>query len=228
MTGSRPTAGLVRGLSAVSKNSGATATVGWDGRRVSRVDSTGSRNYDAKAAARQGTNAGLSALFVGNDIATIATRSYGGAATYRDNSNGNVRLGAVSMGNVTPTASVPGSSTATYNGTTVGQAVISSRLYDITGQAKMGVNFNTGTFNFATSNLTAYQNNQSAGSANSLAVVSNGTISGNSFSGAILNGGMSGSMSGSFYGPNAEQAGGTFDARNSSTRSQVGAFIMGR
>lgn len=229
LSGSRPTNGLVSNLSGVTKNSRASSVVRWDGRRVARVDSTASGNYDANGGARHGSNAGLSALFVGsNDVATIATRSYGGAVSYRDHSNGKIRIGAVSMGNVTPNGSVPGSSTATYNGTSVGQAVVSSRLYDITGQAQMRVDFNSGQFNFSTSNLQAYQNGRSVGTANSLAVTSNGRISGTGFSGAILNGGMTGSMSGSFYGPNAEQAGGTYDATNNSNRSQVGAFIMQR
>lgn len=81
MTGARINGGLVTGLNKVLRHSGATATVGWDGKRVARLDTGVCGNYDANTFARTGTNAGLSSLFFANDVATIATRSYGGAAT---------------------------------------------------------------------------------------------------------------------------------------------------
>ena len=147
-------------------------------------------------------------------------------------------------GQLTPLASIPRSGTATYNGslrgtvtefTGVDSADITLaehyQFYDLTGSLNMVVDFGNTTVNGNISNLTYNKNGQS------ITWLSNGTLNGNvgnlNNSSLVSRGvragvtsveGITGSLKGDFFGPNAEEVGGTFNLIESSTKRASGIF----
>ncbi len=134
------------------------------------------------------------------------------------------RAGTFSFGNLTPTASVPATGTATFNGTTigVGGATSGSTVYALQGNAQIVANFATQS---VTTNLTnlGTQNilTNVTGSLPNLTGAS--TISGNAYGGPIAGTGLSGTINGNFYGSNAQETAGVWQATGGGN-SWIGSY----
>jgi hypothetical protein len=122
-------------------------------------------------------------------------------------------LGAGSFGAQTASGSVPAAGIASYSGVTTGYyADTNSTLHITAASFSSSVNFGTNTFTASTSGT----QRASAGAVPAtvadanLNISASGTLSGASFSGTAAATGMSGTMSGRFYGPVANEMGGTF------------------
>lgn len=151
---------------------------------------------------------------------------------------GNRTFGVV--GEATATRDMPMSGTATFNGASKVTIQDGVNLYDLTGDSKVDVNFQSGNVDTTISNLngTVQGGFGPAAAANNVTTLTlNGaSVSGNTFSGgrAAITGGTLTPLSGSettanegvFYGPLAAETGGGFvvnDARSS--KVIIGDFI---
>jgi hypothetical protein len=123
------------------------------------------------------------------------------------------RAGTFAFGNLTPTASVPATGSATFNGTTigVGAATSGSTVYALQGTAQIIANFATQS---VTTNLTNLGTKNiwtnAVGSLPNLSGTS--TISGNAYAGTIAGTGLTGTINGNFYGPAAQETAGVWQA----------------
>jgi len=141
--------------------------------------------------------------------------------------SGSGTVGGFSYGNTTAVSAIPTSGTATYLGDIGGFYSNSSGVdklmsADLTASA----NFANRTIGVATSNsivtdLSTYTSNSSLDFTGTLSYSSGS----NEFSGTITTGGgMSGSMTGVFYGPAANEIGGTYAAQGSGVEGMIGGF----
>jgi len=141
---------------------------------------------------------------------------------------GSSLAGAISIGSPTPIGGIPPGS-ATYNGVSGGIYVDASGLtYEYAGAFTASVNFVTRSIIMLTSGTT-YALASGGGPKPALFLNVGGTLnylSGtNQFSGTVANGALTGPATGRFYGPSAEEIGGTYSLKVGSTReSAVGAF----
>lgn len=140
-------------------------------------------------------------------------------------------LGYLAGGIQTPDGDMPVTGTANYTGEITGTGVAkpTGLLYYLSGDADIEADFSTGD---VTTTITVLRNlyADNTGLAPYL-FESNGSISGatNLFGGTIssLDGSnLSGRVDGAFFGPNADEVGGTFSASNSND-DMVGAFVAG-
>lgn len=158
--------------------------------------------------------------------------------------------GAFSEGVLTRSIDLPTTGSATYSGYFVGQYVTSDSTpaspgtYLLGADAQAQVNFGgNGAINFSTSNthisgngLTTPQSENSLNlSTQSPMTINRSVITSNSFTGAVVStNGMSGTMTGSFYGPPSSTApyappemGGALYVKNSgNTQSIAGSFAL--
>jgi hypothetical protein len=141
---------------------------------------------------------------------------------------GSGTFGAMSIGSTTPGSAIPTSGTATYSGYTGGRYVNSSGQYwftssSMTAAANFGtrsVTFNT-TGTQVTPDLINVSNNTSLNMSGSLSYAA-GT---NQITGSVTTtGGLTGSVNGRFYGPAAQEIGGTFSVTGSGLTGYAGAF----
>jgi len=123
------------------------------------------------------------------------------------------RAGTFAFGNLTPTASVPGTGSATFNGSTmgVGGATGGSTVYALQGNAQIVANFasqsvTTNLTNLGTQNIST----NAIGSLPNLTGTS--TISGNAYAGPIAGTGLTGTINGNFYGSAAQETAGVWQA----------------
>lgn len=141
---------------------------------------------------------------------------------------GSGTYGAMSMGAETSGSSIPTSGSATYNGYTAGRFVNSANQDFFTSSAMAAsANFATRSISFSTTNTFVTRDliNQSANSNLNM----NGTLSysaaTNSITGSITTtGGLTGDLNGRFYGPSAEEIGGTFALTGGGLEAYAGAF----
>ncbi|MGE4400009.1 MAG: transferrin-binding protein-like solute binding protein [Campylobacterales bacterium] len=161
---------------------------------------------------------------------TVTTRSDSNGADYvswgywtkTNDSTGAVDRGVWIAG--IPTVSMPTSSSATYNGSIIGNTKDSGGVISqiTTGTANFNVNFGA-TYSMTGSLAFANANGQSWN-----ASVSGSGFSGNSFSMNNSNitgtGGSINIINGSFYGPNAATLGGAFWLTNANNDNAVGVF----
>lgn len=168
---------------------------------------------------------------------TQSTAAYQADATakgynYQDygawQSDANQSVGVASVGAMTKAANVPTTGGATYTGTSIGVAIDSggqsySTTSDITITASN--NFKNVAIDSKGTQRTITQTNTPTSGGSAYDFTANGTISGNTFSATLSPGSTltSGSATGSLYGPNAEEAGGTFQASGNGTH-YIGAF----
>jgi hypothetical protein len=136
--------------------------------------------------------------------------------------------GAASAGAPTPAGSIPTSGTATYLGFAGGRHVASDGTYYYT-LAAMQTTANFATRQLAFSTTYTEQTADLISSAENSSLRMTGTLNyasgSNQFSGAIsTDGGMTGSATGRFYGPAAQEIGGTFSATGPGVQSYGGAF----
>ncbi|WP_425093292.1 transferrin-binding protein-like solute binding protein [Tropicimonas sp. S265A] len=139
----------------------------------------------------------------------------------------NGTLGVASYGDTTPSASIPAEGTsASYSGLSLGFAEVGGTSF----ATESGVQVNTPDFKsvtmVSTGTIGSPLNAGSSGAvdlSSSLDFGSTGTISGNGFQTTINTTGLTGSVDGRFYGPDAEEVGGTFRATGSGI-NYFGAF----
>jgi len=134
------------------------------------------------------------------------------------------RAGTLAFGNLTPTASVPATGSATFNGTTigVGGATSGSTVYALQGNAQIVANFATQSVTTNLTNLgTQNISTNATGSLPNLTGTS--TISGNAYAGPIAGTGLSGTINGNFYGSNAQETAGVWQATGGGN-SWIGSY----
>lgn len=140
---------------------------------------------------------------------------------------GSGTVGAVTLGAETAGSAIPVSGTGSYVGISGGRYVDSSGVSFFTGSDMTATaNFGARSIAFSTSN-TATSTNLTSATANSTLNMS-GTLTYsagvNQFTGSVASmGGMSGTATGKFYGPTAQEIGGTFGLSSGST-AYLGAF----
>ena len=122
-------------------------------------------------------------------------------------------------GKLTPTTSMPSSGTATYNGTVQGMSYESDALKTLNGTHTMNANFASGTIT-GTMNVNYASSGASYATTNLNAV----SISGNGFAGGLNGTDNTGSIKGSFYGPAANEIGGTWALSKTGSSSAAGIF----
>jgi hypothetical protein len=136
--------------------------------------------------------------------------------------------GAASVGSPTPAGSIPTSGTATYYGYAGGRHVASDGSHYFTVAAmQTSANFATRQLNFTTPYTEQTPNLYTSAMNGSLNMT--GTLNyspgSNQFTGAVSTaGGMTGSAQGRFYGPAAQEIGGTFSVTGPGVQSYGGAF----
>lgn len=144
--------------------------------------------------------------------------------------SGGGMLGASSFGAPTPAAGVPLSGAATFSGKLAGHHVSPTGLGSVaTANLRVAADFSNRTLAFASSGTTLTRNLSTAVPAPNLDI--RGTLSyaqrASAFSGTLSNTGgtMSGLSNGRFYGPAAQELGGTFALRSStSSEAFIGAY----
>lgn len=156
--------------------------------------------------------------------------SWGNMGTVGANSN------AVSIGNLTPITNMPISGTATYSGGSNGYYVVGGFSYITSASMVANVDFSSKTITFNTSDTKvigtvngAVLSNPALNLSgtmtfgpNSNLATGNVTTNGVIFNGTLINN-LSGSIVGNFYGPNANEFGGTYGLRKSG-ETFVGGF----
>jgi hypothetical protein len=123
------------------------------------------------------------------------------------------RAGTFAFGNMTPTASVPATGSATFNGTTTGVCgpTSGSTVYALQGNAQLIANFSTQSVTTNLTNLSTQ--NISTNAVSSLPDLSGtSTISGNAYAGTISGTSLTGTINGNFYGPAAQETAGVWQA----------------
>ena len=144
-----------------------------------------------------------------------------------------VKTGAVSAGAPTAGASIPTSGTATFTGDAVGiMTDASGGHYMTSAVANMTADFNARSLSMNTTSTTKVNVNTAnvaADNSLNLSGTMNYAAGTNSFSGNMsTQGGWGGTATGRFYGPAAQEAGGTFNTKGTGTQSYIGAFGVKR
>ncbi|QIE41153.1 transferrin-binding protein-like solute binding protein [Rhodobacteraceae bacterium SC52] len=142
---------------------------------------------------------------------------YGGwakTANAADGSTASDKIRFGSFGSATPAASMPSSGPATYTGKSIGIASVTSGSGALIGFTSSDVTVATPDFNSVTIDSTnttfSSLNANTLTNPDSLDFNATGTISGTGFTASPTNAGRTGSVNGQFYGPSAEEVGGTF------------------
>ena len=143
--------------------------------------------------------------------------------------SGSGNIGAISAGAATQNSAVPTTGTATFTGNAGGIYVDpQGQGYLAASDANLVTNFGTHSINYSTTNSAAV-NPTTAGTLSNPAILNmQGTLNyaagSNDFSGSVSSSGLNGSAKGRFYGPTANEAGGTFALTGSGVQSYIGAF----
>ncbi len=153
-------------------------------------------------------------------------QSFGIWATGAGTGTGTV--GEISAGAQTSPSAIPISGSATYLGITGGRYLdTAGNDYFTSSNLSATANFATRSLSFATTNTARTADlltTQSAPSLNMTGTLSYSSGS-NEFSGAVTTvGGLVGTAAGRFYGPSAQEIGGTFRLQGSGVEGYVGAF----
>ena len=138
---------------------------------------------------------------------------WGGAYENDPSGNGAGRAYAFAFGNLTPSASVPATGSATFNGTTtgLGGGGGGNSLFALQGNAQIIANFSTQSVTSKFTNLVT-QNIYTNATGTVPDLTGTAAISGNAYSGSISGTGLSGSISGRFYGAAAQETAGVWQA----------------
>lgn len=247
-----PEADILTLVIPTSSNSGETATLsstalGGGGPIALAAQGTGtqsgltSQNYQGSFTYNSTTY-----NFTVSDVGATANLSYSTFGQWNITPSGSTTatasLGFYSVGSPTPAANVPTTGSATYTGGALGVASLnsSSTSYLFSGIATLNAVFSSGTISGAITGINAYsgQTNSPAGTLNDIDLTG-GTISGNGFAGSASTSstagtaanfsGATGSFRGNFFGPAAQEAGGTFNLTNTTTTgtTTTNALISG-
>lgn len=122
-------------------------------------------------------------------------------------------LGGFAFGNLTPATAIPVTGSASFNGTVTGMGLANNgnTIYALQGDTQINANFSNQSVTTKLTNLNTMNVSTSAlGSLPDL--TGNSAISGNAYSGAISGGGLTGTMTGNFYGPAAQETAGIWQA----------------
>lgn len=134
------------------------------------------------------------------------------------------RAGAIAFGNQTPTASVPATGSATFNGSTmgVGGATSGSTIYALKGNAQIIADFSAHT---VTTNLTnlATQNISTNAVGSLPDLTGKSSISGNAYAGPVAGTGLTGTINGNFYGSAGQETAGVWQASGGGN-SWIGSY----
>jgi len=151
---------------------------------------------------------------------------WGSTGSFATSANSN----AVSVGTASPASGVPTTGTANFSGVAAGvyQSVTGASF--ITGATmNASVNFGSRTIGFATTGTNALPVYGTTGlisapGLNMVGQLSYGSGTGN-FSGPVVAAnGMTGAIAGQFYGPNANEIGGTYGLGNANVGAMIGGF----
>lgn len=182
----------------------------------------GSVSYAQKA---DGTALGVAAepLALGWDYQTFGVWATGYPQT------GGGTFGAMSVGNQTTDPAIPVSGTATFTGVSGGVYTSAAGNPNFTvADMAANVNFSSRQINFSTSNTNIASNGFTTFTpATQLDMTGNLAINAganNFFGSVVTQGGMAGSSTGQFYGPSANEIGGTFGVKGTGLESMVGGF----
>lgn len=142
------------------------------------------------------------------------------------------RSGAISLGSRTPDAAIPTTGNATFLGMFSGTYIDATGTgFLVVGNSSLIADFNARTLNFSTFNnatISLVDGNDAVNPALDVA----GTLSYapgiNRFSGTVNTTTMTGSAQGYFYGPSAQEVGGTFMLNGAGVERYQGAFGAGR
>ena len=142
-------------------------------------------------------------------------------------SNGEEFHGHAVFGHRTPLAEMPTSGTATYRGKVVGDVLTNNSVRSLTGGIDMDVNFTTGLMDMTLATQIR-EGSDNAGGTTFLdykTLSGSGVLSDTTFDGSLneLGGDAVGSYQGAFFGPSANEVGGTFEFGDSASYA-AGAF----
>lgn len=152
-------------------------------------------------------------------------QTFGSWATGIDTGSG--KVGVFSVGAETQVANIPTSGTAEFQGKAAAHYVDENGTLDSMGaDATLTADFANREVTFATTNSRLSDNTAAA----HLNMTGNMTYSGsNSMSGTVsTTGGMSGTMDGRFYGPGAQEVGGTFTLTGQGNETLAGGYGAAR
>lgn len=183
------------------------ATYSWSGGQIDKADGI----LTASATDGNRTNSIESRYLDYTQFGVWESKQHNDALALTDH-----RGGAFHQGFETNPDNMPGTGSASYSGEMVGVASKNGVQYDIAGEVSMTANFGTGrvsgsidtnnTFNNIVLNETGISGNKFAG---------NATVQSSGAAGAF-NDSASGTYRGTFYGPSADEVGGTFLIRDGS------------
>jgi hypothetical protein len=151
-------------------------------------------------------------------------QSYGVWITGQGTGSGSV--GVASVGSITPVTGIPATGTGNFTGNTIGVFVDSSGIgFYTAGTMSATANFAAQTVQFATAGtVTVNLATGVSAAASNLNLNSNMTYAGGTISGPITSvSGMTGTASAKFFGPTAQEIGGTYVLQGSGA-SLVGGF----
>jgi hypothetical protein len=135
---------------------------------------------------------------------------------------GDFDMGAFAGGKETPLASVPTSGSATYTGPTFGMGATGTNLFALSGSIRIDADFAGQDVTSTISDIAT--KSIDSGASGTLADLSgSGNITGNNYATTLSGGALSGALTGTFYGPNAEETAGVWAVSGGSTTA-VGSF----
>lgn len=142
---------------------------------------------------------------------------------------GSGNIGAISAGAATQNSALPTTGTATFTGNAGGIYVDpQGQGYLAASDAKLVTNFGSHSINYSTTGSAAVNPTTGAALPNPALLNMQGTLTyaagSNDFSGSVSSSGLNGNAKGRFYGPTANEAGGTFALTSSGVQSYIGAF----
>lgn len=133
--------------------------------------------------------------------------------------------GAGSYGSVTPTADMPRGQTASYQGASTGIARRADGThYQTVSEVNVSTDFSTVSMSSTNTVADSLLVGGGTGLAPELDFAGTGSVSNSGFVANVAGSGTSGQAHGVFYGPNAEEVGGTFQTTGANGVSYIGAF----
>ncbi|NOD77259.1 MULTISPECIES: transferrin-binding protein-like solute binding protein [unclassified Ruegeria] len=141
----------------------------------------------------------------------------------REQTSGSAAAG--SYGSVTPTADMPTGRSASYQGISTGVARLSDGFqYQTSSEITVTTDFSTATIASSDTNANSLVVGVPDRAAPELDFTGAGSVSNSGFTATISGPGTNGEAYGVFYGPNAEEVGGTFQASGANGVSHIGSF----
>lgn len=131
---------------------------------------------------------------------------------------GSGNAGAVSVGSVTPATNIPTTGSATFSGTTIGTLTVNGIPDNFVASSTSKVDFAARTIAYSTAGTTILGTGGASAAGLNMSGLFVYNAGSNQFSGAVAtgNGAFKGSALGNFYGPNANELGGTYNMTGAS------------